>query len=271
MRRCYNGSLALIAGALLFGTSGVACASSLNLTGSALSPSGAIFYGRYESQNNVVNSPGSPFTGSVLTDPTGPSIGSDTPWIMNGSVATTSTNYSVDWFYAGSESGYAITFDAPGLIGSSYTEHDYNNNCAPGCPSGGARPSVFIGSTDNSLDFILSWSSSGSISNTGATSGSSTAHLIYSYLAPNSDASAFTLTKDATDWFAFALDDPGSTDRDYDDFVGYAHLVNRGDAPSLTPLPASLPLFASGVFAVFLLFRPRKRRYAKLTRHTGFH
>jgi len=235
----------------------VAEASTLDLGGSAMSTRIG-FYGSAVYQNNVVNSAGSPSTGSVLTDPTGPNIGANTPWLAGASPSSTLANYSVNWFYAGSESGYNITFDATGLNGGTgpYTEHNANYNCY-GC---GAHPlsPVFMGTTENSLAFSLSWKS-GSVKS--QTPGN---NLIFAYLRPDSTGTHFTLSKDPSDWFVFALNDSGSPDSDYDDFVGFAQVVvPHGPGPGQTPLPAALPLMGTGLLAGGIMLKKRRRAAAQ--------
>ena len=242
--------------ALLLGGSATAQANTLDFGGTPLVAGIVPFYGSAPSENNVVNSPGSPSTGSVLTDPTGPNVGSGTPWIMGGAPTTTLSQYSVNWFYAGSESGYNITFSAAGLTGGTgpYTETDSNNNCI-GCSAHGAISPVFMGTTQNSLAFLLSWASG------SASSQTSNGNLIYAYLQPDESGAAFTLTTDPTNWFAFGLNDSGSSDSDFDDFVGFAQIISSpAQGPGEAPLPGALPLLATGLtIGVFLLRRRRQQ------------
>lgn len=236
--------------------SGGASANTLDFGGASLVAGIVPFYGSAPSENNVINSPGSPSTGSVLSDPTGPNVGSSTPWVMGGAPTTTLSQYSVNWFYAGSESGYNITFSAPGLAGGTgpYTEADSNNNCI-GCSAHGTISPVFMGTTQNSLAFLLSWASG------SASSQAPNANLIYSYLQPDESGTAFTLTTDPTSWFAFGLNDSGSSDSDYDDFVGFAQIISSpAQGPGEAPLPGSLPLLGTGLTLGALLFRKRRQR-----------
>jgi hypothetical protein len=231
-------------------------ASTLEFGGSAFAAGVSPFYGTASNQNNVINSPGASSTGSVLTDPTGPNVGSGTPWISGGSPTTSLTSYSVNWFYAGSESGYSITFDAAGLSGGAgpYTEHDSNNSCTAGCGAHGSTLPVFMGTTQNSLSFLLSWVGG------SANSDEPSSNLIYAYLQPDESGTSFTLTKDPTDWFVFALNDSGSSDSDYDDFVGFAQIVDSpGQGPGETPIPGSLPLIATGMLGGMLMLKRRPR------------
>jgi hypothetical protein len=242
--------------ALLLSGAGSAGANTLDFGGAPLLAGSVPFYGSASYENNVINSPGSPSTGSVLFDPTGPNVGSNTPWVMGGALTTTLSQYSVSWFYAGSESGYNITFSAPGLAGGTgpYTESDSNNNCV-GCGAHGVISPVFMGTTQNSLAFLLSWTG-GSVS-----SQTSSANLIYSYLQPDNAETSFTLTTDPTNWFAFGLNDSGSSDSDYDDFVGFAEIMSSpAQGPGETPLPGSLPLLATGLSVGALLFRRRRQQ-----------
>ena len=249
----YQRALAALAALLICGVS--AQASTLDLGGSTLSPARMGFYGSAPSQNNVINSPGSPATGSVLTDPTGPNVGANSPWLSGAAPTTTLATYSVNWFYAGSESGYNITFNAPGLSGGAgpYTESDSNSNCV-GCAPHSVTTPVFMGTTQNSLSFVLSWIT-GSVGSQNPGN-----NLIYAYLQPDSTNTNFTLTTNPTDWFVFGLNDSGSPDSDYDDFVGFAQIVQSpGPGPGQTPLPAALPLMATAMLGGGMLLKRRKR------------
>jgi hypothetical protein len=243
-------------------------ASTLDFGGPALTIGPSPFYSGSPSSNNVINSPSAPSTGSVLTDPTGPNLTANTPWVMNGFVSTTLTNYAVNWFYAGSESGYAITFSAIGLTGGMgpFTENNNNNSCSGSCASSGTTAPVFMGMTTNSLAFTLSWAT-GSVTNNGSTTdpnptpGNGIANLIFSFLQPNSGGPGFTLTILPTNWFAFALNDNGSGDDDHDDFVGFGQIIPllTGQAGT-TPIPATLSLFGSVIAGGLALGAWRKRR-----------
>jgi hypothetical protein len=257
MQRLSGWHLAWVAGSALFVASSCAAhASTLDLGGATFSFASGAFYGSAAAQNNVVNSPGSPATGSMLVDPTGPNIGPSTPWLVGGVPTTSLTSYTVNWYYAGSESGYNITFNAPGLSGGDgpYTEHDSNNSCVSGCGAHGTTTPIFMGATQNSLSFALSWPSG------SASDGTPSANLIYAYLQPDETGTSFTLTTAPTDWFVFALNDSGSPDSDYDDFVGFAQIVDSpGQGPGETPIPGSLPLIATGMLGGMLMLKRRPR------------
>lgn len=127
---------------------------SLDLIGTTFTVAPGTFYGAVLQFNDVLNSAGVPGADSVPTDLTGPQLTADTPWVIRGGLSTRLTDYLVDWFYAGSKSGNATSFDAGGLSGDAghFTETD--SNCRPACP---ARALEFHGKTQNSLSFGLSW------------------------------------------------------------------------------------------------------------------
>jgi hypothetical protein len=111
-----------------------------------------------------------------------------------------------------------------------------------------------MGTTQNSLSFMLSWIT-GSVGTQNPGN-----NLIYAYLQPDGTNTNFTLTANPTDWFVFGLNDSGSSDSDYDDFVGFAQIVQSpGPGPGQTPLPAALPLMATAVFGGGFVLRRRRR------------
>lgn len=265
-------ALAALCATALTAVSHTAHAGTVTITGNTLTSAPTPLYGSATSSNNVVNSPGAPSTGSVLNDPTGPTLTGATPWVMQGGVSANVTGaYAVNWFFTGSESGYNITFTAPGV--PAFTEGNQNNSAYAGGPpltSGGGGYQILGQSTGTGpglLDFTLSWTG-GSVSNTGTQSlpGNGLANMIFSYLDPSTYPSTglATLTTTAGDWFAFALNDNGGNDDNHDDFVGFAQVVACGETgcapPSFTPLPAALPLFGSVIGGGFLAGAWRRRR-----------
>lgn len=231
-------------------------AGSVNISGSALTSAPTPLYDSGVGSNNVINSPSAPATGSGLTDPTGPNLNiSTTPWLQTGAVSTSLSDYSVQWYYAGSESGFTITFHSGAL---NYTEHDNNNSFAG---AGSIIGPQFIGTTTGTsatLDFNLTFNST-TVTNGGLNPvpGQGIANLIYAYLTnvtlgPNGNFLSGTLSKDASDWFVFALNDNGGPDDNHDDFVGIGHVT-------ATPIPAALPLLGSVLGGGFVVRRLRRK------------
>ncbi len=246
---------------------GIASASGVNISGVPLTAPDPL-YGTSSGENNVVNAPGFAPTGSTLYDPTGPGINENgtTPWLSTGAVSTDYTNYSVSYFYAGSESGFAITFNAPGI--TSFTETDKNNNLTYNNISPTPLGSS-IGSGPGLLDFSFCWNSCNTVvanSSTNPAPGSGIANLIFSYLtAAGTDKfgnPAFDLTasNDGNNWFVIALNDNGGPDDNHDDMVVFAHVVELPGGPNTVPLPGALPLFGSVVGAGLIALRKRRKK-----------
>lgn len=226
-------------------------------------------YGTAPPDNNVINSPGVTSTPSGLFDPTNPAVPANTPWIQGTSATTTLPSYFVSWFFAGSESGYEVTFNAGPVTN---TELNQNNNCI-GC---GASPQlagpVFLGTTagnTTTIPFSLTWAQGGISNGNTTVPGTSVASLIFSYINPQFNSDGFftgqwNLTTTPTAWFAFGLNDNGGGDDNHDDYVGFALVSeNAPGGPGITPIPAALPLFGSVLGGGFLFGRLRKRRQAK--------
>ncbi len=126
-------ALAALCATALTAVSHPALAATVSITGNMLTIGPNPLYGSAVSSNNVVNSPGAPATGSVLLDTTGPTLTGATPWVMQGGVSANVTgNYAVGWYFTGSESGYNITFSAPGV--TPFTEGNQNNSAYAGGP-----------------------------------------------------------------------------------------------------------------------------------------
>jgi len=232
-------------------------------------------YGDAPPQNNVVNAPGVPASGTPVFDPTGPNLTADTPWVQGGQLfANFVISYRVSWIFLGSESGFDITFHSPGL--SDFTEGNQNNSAYSGGPplSGGA--SQLLGVTQPHLtaqpvQFSLTWAT-GSVDNNNPQlgPGSGLANIIFSYAVVRDAADPLAtvgvglyLTSTPSDWIVFALNDNGGPDDNHDDFVGAAFITElhcECEEPPKTPLPAALPLFATGLGVLGLIgWRKRKR------------
>ncbi len=181
-----------------------------------------VFYGTSIGKNNVIGDPN-----SGIPTPSG-----RTPWKAEGSfrghhidgvVTATIPEYAVDWYFIGAESGNINTFFSGGI---SFSEDNQNNNYDN--TAGGWQ---FLGTTTGSgantpIDFTLvdtAYLNNNSVTNGDNNKpGSNKPSLIFSYATPSGNG--WELTLDATDWFVFAFNDPGSTDKDFDDYMGVGHV-----------------------------------------------
>lgn len=256
----------LAASVLLLGADGGAVASTVDLTGSRFGHDGLgtfAGYGASTSKHNVVS-----YGPSKVSDPT-----HGAAWLLEsaghqGAAFATVPNYAVDWYFIGAESGHDIE-----LLQLGFTEHNQNNSA--GGPTVGAL--WFLGTTAGAgsgnpilLSLLDLNGGTGLLNGANNTPGAYIASLMYAYVEPLYKKGLLTgwrLTRKATDWFIFALDDAGSKDNDHDDFVGIAH-VRQVSPPNPqitpTPLPGALPLMATVFGAGFVLSRWRKRSAAKL-------
>jgi hypothetical protein len=168
-------------------------------------------------------------------DVIGPATGITLPgdkskvWHVGGSVSATVSDYIVDWYYLGAESGWTITFSGGAPV-VSFTENEKDYHI----------PDLKIG-TSTTLNPIT-FSPNGSIA--------------YAYLLVSTDLTSAVLTTTPTDWFIFAYNDKGSTDKDYDDYIGYAHV-------RATPIPAALPLMGTGLGIGYLMSKWAKHRRSR--------
>ena len=259
-------ALAALCATALTAVSHSAFAGTVTLTGTALTSGPTPLYGSATNENNVVNSPGAPATGSALNDPTGPTLTGSTPWLQQGQVSANvgANPYFVNWYFTGAESGYNITLTAPSV---NFTEGNQNNSAYAGGPALTNGSYQFLGTSayasGNPLAFTLSWSG-GSVTNAGtqAAPGLGLANLIFSYvdLSTFANNGLLNLTTTGGDWFAFALNDNGGNDDNHDDFVGFAQITSRPGGPGLTPIPAALPLFGSVIGGGFAFGQWRRRR-----------
>jgi hypothetical protein len=260
-------AVAALCATALTAVSHSAQAGTVTLTGTTLASGPNPLYGSATSSNNVINSPSAPSTGSILYDGSGPTLTTSTPWLQNGQVSASAgaTNaYQVNWYFAGSESGYTITLNAPSV---SFPEGNQNNSAYAGGPALTGGSYQFLGSSvysaGQALSFTLSWAG-GSVNNSGtqATPGKGTANLIFSYLDISTvpGTGLADLTTSPGDWFVFALNDNGGDDDNHDDFVGFAQITSVGNGPGLTPIPAALPLFGSVLGGGIFVGKWRKRR-----------
>jgi hypothetical protein len=253
-------------------------------------PQNGFTYGTAPGDDNVVNSNGVTSTGSTVVD-TGaaPStwLGSglnQNNVLVNSFVSVSGSDpthgYTISWTYVGSESDNTIQFAVPTNPnvfnnGAITTNDDDRNNSCTTCQPGHVvnTSTVPMGSTTYFNDgtnipaFALTdiSGSGGTVTNGGDNPVPKAfgANLIFSYA--NFDGSNYTLTSDRAAWVVFAFNDNGFGDDDHDDFVGVMGLVECGGCVKLsqpTPLPAALPLFATGLCALGLLRWRRKRQLA---------
>jgi hypothetical protein len=178
------------------------------------------------------------------------------------------SDYYVDWYFNGAESGDTIKFFAPSisLPDISFSESNQNNNNLDGNDPGWTLRGTTTGSGLNSpIPFSLTDTDHAMTLENG-TLDSHAGSLIFSYAEPFTwhGKQHWKLTLDATDWFVFAYNDPGSDDKDHDDYVGLAH-VRFNELPSPVPLPGALPLMGSVLGGGYLLRRWRSYR----NRRTG--
>ncbi len=255
-------------------------------------PQNGFIYGTAPDDSNVINFGGSTSTGSTVVD-TG---AAPSTWLgsglnannvfVNSFVSVTGLDpthgYTISWTYVGSESDNTTQFAVPtnpnvfnnGAITTIDT--DINNNCGT-CQLGHMvnTSTVPMGSTTflndgtNIPEFTLADISPGFLTGTVTNGGDNPvpkafgANLIFSYA--NFDGSNYTLTSDRAAWVVFAFNDNGFGDDDHDDFVGVMGLVECGGCIKFlqqTPLPAALPLFATGLCLLGLLGWQRKRNLA---------
>jgi hypothetical protein len=196
-----------------------AAAATVSVTGSPFDAGDFSGYGSTVYKHQVVNNPA-----SGVTDPT-----NGAAWLVGGGVTPTVSDYVVDWYFLGSESGYIITFSG-GVPVVSFTEHNTINHV----------PNAYLG-TSTTLNPI-----------TLAPGGG---HVAFAYLQFTGPDSA-VLTTAPTDWFIFAYNDSWQGDGDYDDYVGYAHV-------RATPIPAALPLMGTGLGIGYLMSKWAKRRRSR--------
>ena len=255
---------------------GFAHAMNVSITGSSFGSDGVPAfpgYGTGAGNNNVINTAAFPVPGSQVTDPTGAGTTFRAEGIITpGTVSSTLGGaYFVDWFFVGSESGFAATLTA-GVGGTvTHTELLDQNNNVGGVVTG----TQFLGTTAHAGATLIPFTVSslggsvtnGPVSDNNVPSGppSSSNSLVFSYLTPTNltgglGSWTWDLTSTPTDWFLFAYDD-GATDDNHDDYIGLAFVyVDRGNVPDPTPLPAGLPLMATVLAGGYLVNRWNRRK-----------
>ena len=259
-----------------------------NISGGAVP---AFAYGSATGDNNVINAPGAPLTGSTVFDASGTADWVGSTANSNSVLTVTGLNpgqsFIIGWMFIGSEATDANKFmvsntgaivTASSISASGFFADNRNNSC---CSSVNA-PIINLGATiytngagtTSTPGFTLTDTTSdvtvtndGSSSNPNPNGGA--ANLIFAFLTPDNGAHpgvVWDLTSTPTNTIIFAFNDNGSGDDDHDDFVGIATILAGGcdgclNAP--TPLPGSLPLFATGLCALGLLWTSRKRRASR--------
>ena len=237
-------------------------AATVSITGGS---SVAVPLGTSVSDNNVVN-----FAPSGVTVPGGGTyygLQCGNPcgnWVTGATVTTNLSSFSVNWYFVGSESGNVNTLSSPTgtLI---LTEGNQNNNLGSNPPSTLYANVLTPISTSNGTSFSFKLTDTtraarGPLQTCSPKTGSTSAFMV-AYVVPKmvgGKVVGWDTSSPATDWFAVGYNDPGSTDRDFDDLMAVAHV-----AP--VPLPGALPLFATGLGALGFLGWRRKKRAAALT------
>jgi hypothetical protein len=245
---------------------GIANAATVQITGAKFGKDGIVQfpgYGTAMDKNNVVGS-GS----SGLSDPT-----QGAGWRTQGdstssAVISNVPTYSIDWYFAGAESGHTIKFMSQSL---QFVESDQNNNNNhPGIGQPGiGQPGIgtgwlSLGTTHGSgqgqfIPFTLTDTNANNVIANGVNHkpGAFVASLMFAYVEPlyrgNGALKGWKVTTKPTDWFAFGYDDPGSANNDHDDFMMIGHL-------RATPIPGALGLMGSFLGGSYLVGRWRRRR-----------
>lgn len=232
-----------------------ALAATIEITGTPYE----IQYGTPIGKNNVVTNQFAPNPAGIY-DFTGRR---NTPWLAGGTVLSEVSDYYVDWYFNGAESGDTINFLSSTV---SFSESNQNNRYESGNDPGWQQLGTTLGSGLNSpIPFTLTDTtlSMGIANGANQDPDAGLGSLIFSYANPvywKDTLVGWTLSLDATDWFAFAFNDPGSGDKDYDDFIGIGHVRVAEVPPTPTPLPGALPLMGSVLGGGYLLRKWRARR-----------
>ena len=237
----------------------VRAASVIDITGGTFGTAFPGYSGGNKSKNNVIN-----YSPSEIVDNKNGSA-----WHIGGAVLSNIPYFAVDWYFSGAESGDKIKF-ASGSI--SFTEYNQNNRHEwgndPGFQSIGT-------SSGNGVNTAITFTLFDLNKLVGVTNGVNNhlpgayiASLMFAYLEPeykNGKLKGWKVTKNATDWFAFGFNDPGSTDKDHDDYVGVGHAYAIPPPPvTQTPIPGALPLMASALGAGSIMRWWRRRRQQRV-------
>jgi hypothetical protein len=214
-------------------------------------------YGSTVTKNNVIN-----YDPSGIVDKKG-----GIAWHMNGAVISKVDNYAIDWYFSGAESGDRIVFSSGSI--TPFAENNQNDNLNHN--HDGFKPiGTSIGSgKDIPISFTLLDSTRGtSVSNGGPLSMTS---LMFAYLEPEYEykygkkiLEGWKVTKNKSNWFAFGFNDGGSSDHDFDDYVGVGYAYAIGSPVAQTPLPGALPLMGSALGVGSLLGAWGRRRLQRI-------
>jgi len=157
-----------------------------------------------------------------------------------GGLLVSPQNVGLTFDFMGKEAGFTNSLISGGSV-------LFNNNVAPGTTSGPLA--VNVGSNPGAVPFLFRAITPG---NVDAINGGAIASGLQIAFAKVSDSV----------FYAFFDDGGAGPDADFDDMV--VRITARdlgGGSASTTPLPAALPLFASGL-AVFGVVRWRKKKKA---------
>ena len=235
-------------------------ASTVAITGSSFGTDGVgsfVGYGTSINKNNVVG-----YGPSKLSDPYKGSA-----WLTEGkskssAVFSTVPNYQVSWYFVGAESGHANLFTSLAL---SYMENDQNNRYQAGNDPGPVLIGTTVGTGIGPIAFSITDTIAGQKLSNGANQSPSAfvASLMFAYVEPlynkKGNLKGWTLSKVATDWFAFGYDDPGSSNDDHDDFMGVAHVQKIGAPVTPTPLPGAFMLMTTLASAGYFMLKRKLR------------
>lgn len=234
-------------------------AATVSISGQSWATAGitAPTFGTTSPNNNVANyaPSGSPIpSGYTGLQDTGQTT-ANAHWVL-GSVSSTVPNYSVTWYFLGLEAANAntLTISVPtttfGPVGNT------NENCST-CGSSSNYNSLTPFATSNGTAAgVISAIFKDTTTNTSFVNGTTLTALMLAYVNPTyvgGVLKGWTVSTIPTDWFAIGFNDNGSRDGDYDDLMVVGHV-------SAVPLPAALPLFATGLAALGLLGWRRKRK-----------
>ncbi|MBX3517815.1 MAG: PD40 domain-containing protein [Rhodospirillales bacterium] len=147
----------------------------------------------------------------LITSSSNDIVGSGASLRNNAELSTTECNVQLGFFFLGSESAFTITL---ATAFGNYTEVDTGYSVFPlGFPGtllfAGTQASAALVTTN-----FTSPSYAGAIGN-GSPLGNGS--LAFAYLK---DLTTFAISETPTNYILFGLDDPGSNDGDYDDFMG---------------------------------------------------
>lgn len=240
--------LALSTLMLLAGAPSVA-ASTITITGTPI----ALPLGTAIGANNVVNN-----TSNLPTGYAGLTAASGSGWFQGGSVSANISSYDVDWYFIGSESGDIIRLRSLAPV-FTHKEFDQNNNRG-GAHFNSLSPIATTHNTTSLIPLTLKDITRGFVASNGGLHSSS---IVFAYVNLNPAGNGWTVADKPTDWFAFGFNDNGSRDRDFDDYMGIAHVreVPGAQAVPGPVLGAGLPGLLLVCMAV-ILFSIRQRRRA---------